>query len=172
MKRILIALLLIACLLMTVGCSGDGTPDGMQNVALEGVKYNLYVPDNWVALTYNVSGARATVEENGPNVIVTEHYPDGSVTPEGYWNEYCIPEYTATLTGFTIAESGLSLTLGGKDAKGYKFTYTFGDTQYKCYQIVTVFDYNVFVLTYTAVAAEYDTYAASVDEIVSAFTFK
>ena len=173
MKKLLIALLLAACLVATVGCANtDATPDGMQNVALEDAAYNLYVPESWVANAYNVSGAKATPEENAPNVIVTVHYPESAVTPDTYWSDYCVPEHTAVLPSFTLMEEGTAATLGGKDAKSYKFSYTFGDTLYQCRQVVTVFDFKVYVLTYTAVSTAYDTYAADVDSIVSSFTFK
>lgn len=173
MKRILIALLLVACLFASVGCANtDQTPDGMQNVALESAKYNLYVPEAWIPSSYNISGAKATAEENAPNVIVTVHYPDGEVSAATYWSEYCVPEHTAVFTGFTLIEDGTDLTLGGKDAKAYKFSYTFGDTLYQCRQVIAVYDFNVYVLTYTAISTAYDTYAAEVDSIVSSFTFK
>ncbi|MBR7112296.1 MAG: hypothetical protein IKC75_05205 [Clostridia bacterium] len=172
MKKVLIALLLAALLVATVGCANnDQTPEGMQNVALESAKYYLYVPENWVPSSYNVSGARATPEENGPNVIATVHYPDGVVTAESYWSDYCVPEYTATLTSFALLEESTA-TLGGKDAKNYVFSYTFGDTVYQCRQVIAVFDFNVYVLTYTAVSTDYGTYTADVDSIVSNFTFK
>ena len=166
-------MLLAACLLATVGCANtDTTPDGMQNVALESAKYNLYVPESWVPSSYNVSGARATPEENGPNVIVTVHYPDNTVTPESYWTDYCVPEYTATFADFKLLDQGTAATLGGKDAKSYKFSYTFGDTLYQCRQVIAVYDFNVYVLTYTAVSTAYDSYVADVDTIVTEFTFK
>ena len=173
MKKLLVALLLFACLVATVGCANtDGTPDGMQNVALESAAYNLYVPESWVANAYNVSGATATAAENAPNVIVTVHYPEQTVTPDSYWSDYCVPEHTAVLPSFTIIEEGTAVTLGGKNAKSYTFSYAFGDTLYQCRQVVTVFDFKVYVLTYTAVSTAYDTYAADVDSIVASFTFK
>ena len=173
MKRILTVLLLIACLVSVVGCANtDQTPDGMQNVALDSAKYNLYVPESWIPASYNISGAKATAEDNAPNVIVTEHYPEGEVTAATYWSEYCIPEYTTVFTSFTLIEDGTDTTLGGKDAKKYRFSYTFGDTLYQCQQVIAVYDFNVYVLTYTAVSTAYDTYASEVDTVISSFTFK
>lgn len=173
MRKIIVALLLISCLVGVAGCANtDGTPDGMQNVALESAAYNLYVPESWVANTYNMSGAKATPDENAPNVLVTVHYPEDTVTPEIYWSTYSLPEHTTVLPSFTVIEEGTAATLGGKDAKSYRFSYTFGETLYQCRQVITVFDFKVYVLTYTAVSTEYDTYAGDVDGIVSNFTFK
>ena len=173
MKKIVVVLLLMACLVATVGCANtDGTPDGMQNVALESAAYNLYVPESWVPNAYNVSGAKATPEDNAPNVLVTVHYPEEIVTPDTYWSKYSLPEHTAVLPSFTVIEEGTAATLGGKDAKSYRFSYTFGETLYQCRQVITVFDFKVYVLTYTAVSTAYDTYAAEVDTIVSSFAFK
>ena len=61
MKRILAICLLLGCVLALASCNTDATPDGMQNVALESAKYNLYVPENWIAGSYNVSGARVSI---------------------------------------------------------------------------------------------------------------
>ena len=173
MKKILTVLLLVACLVSAVGCANtDPTPDGMQNVALESAKYNLYVPESWVPSSYNISGAKATPEDHAPNVIVTVHYPESEVTPASYWSEYCMPEHTMVFSSFTLIEDGSDAILGGKDAKKYRFSYIFGDTLYQCQQVIAVYDFNVYVLTYTAISTAYDTYAAEVDSIVSSFTFK
>ncbi len=172
MKRIFAICLLLGCLLTLASCNTDATPDGMQNVALESAKYNLYVPESWIAESYNVSGARAGIKENAPNVLATVYYPEEQLTPQGYWEAKCLPEYSAVFANFTVTEEGADTTLGGKDAKKYRFSYTFGETLYQCMQVITVYDYNVYVVTYTALSTEYDTYAADADSIVANFTFR
>ncbi len=173
MKRILAILLLVACLFTAVACANtDPTPDGMQNVALESAKYNLYVPESWIPDSYNISGAKATAADNAPNVLATVYYPEEQLTPETYWSNYCLNEYQAIFANFTVIEAGTDTTLGGKDAKSYTFSYTFGETLYQCRQVITVYDFNVYAVTYTAVATDYETYAADVNNIVASFTFK
>ena len=172
MKRIFAICLLLGCLLTLASCNNDATPEGMKNVALESAKYNLYVPESWIEGSYNVSGARASALENAPNVLATVYYPDAQLTPQGYWESQCLPEYSAVFANFKIIEEGTDTTLGGKDAKKYQFSYTFGETLYQCMQVITVYDFNVYVVTYTALSTEYDTYKEDADSIVANFTFK
>lgn len=173
MKKIIAICLMLACFLTLAACNkNDGTPEGMKNAALESAKYNLYVPETWIIDSYNVSGARVGTKENAPNVLATVYFPEEQLTPQGYWEGKCLPEYTAVFANLTMIEEGADTALGGKDAKRYKFSYTFGETLYQCMQVITVYDYNVYVVTYTAVATEYDTYAADADSIVSHFVFK
>lgn len=173
MKKILAICLMLACLFSVAACSkNDGTPDGMKNAALESAKYNLYVPETWITDSYNVSGARVGTKENAPNVLATVYFPEEQLTPQAYWESKCLPEYGAVFANFTMIEEGADTTLGGKDAKRYKFSYTFGDSVYQCMQVITVYDFSVYVVTYTALSTEYDTYAADADVIVANFVFK
>ena len=173
MKKIVAALLMLACLLALTACANtDATPDGMQNVALESADYNLYVSENWIPTSYNVSGAKAHTADNAPNILATVYYPEESVTPTKYWDEQCLAEYEAVFDNFTVLEAAVAETLGGKDAVAYTFSYTFGATVYQCKQVITVYNFNVYVVTYTAVSTEYETYASDMEAAVDHFTFK
>lgn len=173
MKKIVAVLLLAVCLLSFAACANtDQTPDGMQNVALESAEYYLYVSKNWIPTSYNVSGAKAHTADNAPNILTTVYYAESGVTPTSYWENYCLAEYQAVFANFTVLESEIAETLGGKDAKAYKFSYTFGASTYQCYQVMTVYDFNVYVLTYTAIATEYDSFIADMEAAVDYFKFK
>lgn len=173
MKKMIAALLLLACLLTLGACANtDQTPDGMQNVALESADYYLYVSEGWVPTSYNVSGAKAHSADNAPNILATVYYPEAQVTPASYWTEQCLVEYQTVFKDFTVIADGEDCTLGGKDAKSYRFSYTFGATVYQCRQVITVYDFQVYVLTFTAVSTEYDTYASEMDAAVQYFAFK
>lgn len=173
MKKIIAVLLVVVCLFALSACANtDNTPDGMQNVALESANYYLYVSKNWIPTSYNVSGAKAHTADNAPNILATVYYPEEQVTPTSYWENACLAEYQAVFTNFTVIESEVAETLGGKDAKAYRFSYTFGATVYQCKQVIAVYDFNVYVLTYTAVATEYDSFVADFDAVVDYFAFK
>ncbi|MBE6605073.1 MAG: hypothetical protein E7639_05150 [Ruminococcaceae bacterium] len=173
MKKIVAVLLAVVCLFVLSACANtDQTPDGMQNVALESANYYLYVSKNWIPTSYNVSGAKAHTAENAPNILATVYYPEEQVTPTSYWENDCLAEYQAVFTNFTVIGSEVEETLGGKDARAYQFSYTFGATVYQCKQVICVYDFNVYVLTYTAVATEYDSFAADFEAAVDHFTFK
>lgn len=173
MKKMLAVCLLLATVLSLAACANtDPTPDGMKDVAIESAGYRLYVPEAWVEQSYNVSGAKATPAENAPNVIVTVYYPDTELSIDQYWGSRCVPEYSTVFKNFTVLEEGTAKALGGKDAKLYHFSHTIGETVYECMQVITVYNFNVYVLTYTALSSEYATYIAEVDTIITNFAFK
>lgn len=176
MKRIFAALLLAVTLLTLVACANtDETPDGMKDVAIESADYHLYVPEVWIeANTLGISGAHAGAanEQFSPNVIVTVYYPDVATDVATYWQEKASPELSLTHKELSMVETAKAATLGGKDAAVYTYTYTLGGTAYKQMQVITVRDYRIYSLIYTATADLYDTYVGEVDSIVAAFTFK
>ena len=173
MKKILVVVLAMLMLVLAVSCNKDGTPDGMQNASIEGAAYNFYVPDTWVTVTESgVSCAKATVGNNAPNATLTVYYPDSVITPNDHWQVNCLPEYRTVLQNIVVHEDGSDVTLGGKDAKKYVFSYTVGTDSYQCQQVIAVYDYQVYVLTYTALADAYDTHVADVESMLTHFAFK
>lgn len=180
MKRILAILLAVLTLFCLTACANtDETPEGMKDVTVAGTNYKLYVPETWIALTgINGSGARANTAstgENGyfsPNVIVTMELLDVDMTPADYFANVVSPELSLVYDDLTMLEEGKELTLGGKDARGYTYSYTFASKFYKQMQVVTVFGLNAYVLTYTASEAEFGSYLTEVEKIISEFTFR
>ena len=63
-------------------------------------------------------------------------------------------------------------TLGGKDAKRYVFTYSLDGQVYQVMQIITAQGDMLYVLTYTALSANYATYTEDVEAIRTHFTFR
>lgn len=180
---ILSVLLVAALACMAVACNNnDPTPDGMQNVttADSAAFYNLYVPLNWSSqASGGISGARVS-DTDRSNVTVTMYFPDETQTPEGYWESQCLPSYNQVFTNVTVdAENCKDVTLGGKNAKQYVFTYQLDGADYKVMQVIAVHNDIVYTLTFTAVATaagataaqSYDNHLATVESIVSCFTF-
>ena len=177
MKRFLIATLAILMLLTTVlGLSScakdDGTPDGMQNVAIADVPFALYVPESWISqASSGISGARASNTDT-TNVTVTMYMPDTDMTAETYWQEKCLPEFTAAFSAFTVVEEGTDTTLGGVNAKKYVFTFEMDGVKYQLIQIIVVEGSMVYTLQYHATETNYPNHTDVFESIRSAFRFR
>ncbi|MBQ3063888.1 MAG: hypothetical protein IJC99_03695 [Clostridia bacterium] len=176
MKKILAVLLLLCTVLAFVACANkDQTPDGMKDVAIEGADYHLYVPEAWIPTnTAGLSGAHAGGGDKpfSPNVIVTVYYPDGVTTLAAYFKDVVKPELDLTFAELVPVENEKAVTMGGKDALLYTYTYTLGGTAYKQMQVIVGNGSCIYTLAYTATANLYDTYIEEVNRIIAEFTFK
>ena len=181
MKKNLVKLLTLL-LVLTLACAAvsckneDTTPDGMKNVATEKAQnfFDLFVPEGWIAQTDGgVSGAYVSGMD-GSNVTATLYFPGEILTPETYWENYCLPEYqSGVLKDFAIiAENCKDTTLGGKNAKQYVFVYTLGTVTYESMQIITEHDNMIYTLTYTAESAKYAQHLETVESIRAEFRFR
>ncbi|MBQ8357263.1 MAG: hypothetical protein IJX39_05580 [Clostridia bacterium] len=172
---ILSVLLLLVLSLTTVSCADkDDTPDGMQNVSISTVNFDLFVPESWISQAESgISGARVSNTDTS-NVTVTAYMPDAVMTVEEYWNSFCLPEYqNGVLKDFTVMEEQCGdTTLGGKNAKTYVFLYTVDGKTYESMQIITVKDDILYTLTYTAESSVYSTHLETVESIRSNFRFR
>ena len=176
--RVLCALLLAVLALTAVSCNkDDGVPDGMQNVAVANVPFDLYVPEGWISQTSSgISGARVSNQDNS-NVTVTIYMPDEVMDAETYWNDRCLPEYQASeghagLPEFTlIADQCGDAALGGVNAKKYVFTFKMNNIKYQVMQIIAVEDSMVYTLQYHATADNYANHTETVESIRQEFRF-
>lgn len=177
MKRLLTAILAILMLLTAVFClsscaKDDGTPDGMQNVAIADAPFALYVPESWISqASSGISGARASNTDTS-NVTVTMYMPDTDMTAETYWQEKCLPEFTAAFSAFTVVEEGTDTTLGGVNAKKYVFTFEMDSVKYQLAQVIAVEGGMVYTLQYHATESNYINHTEVFDEIRSNFRFR
>lgn len=173
LKTTLALCLALIALLALVGCSKDGVPDGMKNVAPDTAMFYLYVPQAWVSQSESgIAGAVSPMAE-GCNVNATTYLLDEYMDIPTYFAERCMPEYEATFTGFVLDETlSVKTTLGGVDAQSYVFSATLGGNEYRFRQVIAILDNVVYTLTYTAPVAHYDTYAEDVDQICANFVFR
>ena len=175
MKKIVSMLLALLLLCSLTACTQEeGTPDGMQDVAVENAAFHLYVPASWIPQTESgVSGARVASSDSS-NVTVLAYFPSEVMTPAQYWEKMALPEYqNGTLREFKVMEEACGpTTLGGNDAQKYAAMYLFGDTAYQMLQIITVHDNVVYILTYTATSVNYQNHLETVEQIRDVFRFK
>lgn len=173
MKKLILVLLAVAMLVCAVACNSDGTPAGMQDVALESASFHLYVSEFWISTASSgISGAKATTSPTAPNVTATVYYPSEQMDVAAYWQNKCMPDYSANLKGLEVQEQGTATTLGGKDAQIFVFKFAMGQDMYRCKQVMTVYEHQIYTVTYTALEKDYDSCTADVDEILANFTFK
>lgn len=173
MKKLVLILLTVSLLLCAVSCNDDGTPAGMQDVALESAAFHLYVSELWASTTSSgISGAKANTAPTAPNVTATVYYPSEPLDVATYWQTMCMTDYSANLKGLEVLEQGTATTLGGKDAQIFVFKFAMGQDIYRCKQVMTVYEHQIYTVTYTALEKDYDSCTADVDEILANFTFK
>ena len=90
---------------------------------------------------------------------------------DAYW-EMCWKTYTKELSGFSVIEDGTKTTFGSLDAKQYVYTAKIDGKEYKLQMTVTYSGGLIYVMTYTAKKANFDTHLDTAKKILSEFKFK
>ena len=176
-RRLAFCLALLLCLpALLCGCGGVGTgtdgteaPRGMQNAAPQGAAYYLFVPEDWLV-----------DRRDGITVVSVSSYATASITladfssdktPAEYWDA-SREETEARFTEITMKEDGKNAAMGGVAALRYAFSGKYHDGNvYSFLQCIAKKDGRLYVLTYTASEAEYDTYLSGANTIIENFRF-
>ena len=185
MKRSLCFLISILTLLSLVltGCADKEAPDGYQNAAGESEAFYLYVPTTWAL---NNSGGTASAyysSDDFSNVSMTCMVIDpGEMDELEEYKTVTLAELEAVLPDFKVIESTVEsdipeedkkpLTLGGRDAISFEYECTLSGQTYRYMQVVTLKDDFFYLLTYTALAENYDKHLEEVSGIIENVTFK
>lgn len=176
MKKIIASLLLLILVFSLVSCGEeDPTPEGMQNVAIESARFNLYVPESWASTSSSgISGARVGTAGDNSNVTATVYYPDDqNLTAAAYFETVAKPSYATELKDYALLEDLCGeTTLGGRDAVRIVFTYVVDGNAYEVMQIAAAKDTMIYMLTYTAPSTLYASHTEDVESIRDAFTFR
>ncbi len=168
LKKITALLLVLLLCLFAVGCSNNGTPDGMHLVSIESEPFKLYVPDAW---TNNTSSGISSAFLSGTNnVAVSARYythPNGDLTSEEYLAE-CTLKYSETMKQFNLLEN-TSAVLGGQDAMRATYTAIYGEQEFKFIQYVTKYNGDFITLTFRTPTELYDSYSEHFGIVTDAF---
>ncbi len=172
-KRIIPALLVaLSVTLASCGSESDSAPMGYREISDEGLNYHFYVPDEW---TPDVSTGMTSAYYSGrdpSNVsVMAFELDDTSINSvDAYWklNESDLKLIFPDLEYISTDD----VKLGGFDAKQYVYTAKMSDTEYKFMQVVTIKSNEVYILTYTATAENYDSHIEDVISMVDYFKFK
>lgn len=190
MKRLIAILLLAVLALSLVACAqNDDTPEGMQNVSTEDAMFNLYVPASWVPQTVSGIPGACVSSADGSNVFAYASMLDDVIADtaeatvaERYWDEVCVPLFTAELKdfaelpaeGLTTVTSTDPVTLGGKNATKVFLTFTSGGVTMKGMMVIAVLDgTKAYHFCYFAKAEKFADYLRQVEnEILPEFTYR
>ena len=150
-------------------------PEGMKVASSDEVAYRFYVPKSWT-VDYDRRIFAAYEPNDRTNVSVAPYWPstDGMSIAEFFTMENDLMRQTADVENYTLIsyESGENITLGGRPAARYEFTYTVGGNTYRYIQVIALYKGMFYTVTYTA---DEEHFAAHLDEwnaILQAFAFR
>lgn len=166
-KMAAILLALMMCLSF-VGCSNDGTPEGMYSATVEGEPFILYIPDEWTANTESgISGGYYSAT-NKIAVNARYHTPeDPNMTLDEYVTER-VNGYSVSLELFDLLENGAAV-LGGADAKKLVYTAKYDSTEFTFRQIFVKYQGDFVILTFYAPTEYYEENTEFFNSISDAF---
>ncbi len=174
-----IALFLIFATIFAISSCGEPSevPDGMMLLENDKVTYTLYIPNAWtVDVADGVSAAYASDKSNIS--LMTMQWSSASYDSlEEYCNNY-YKNIKATLQNVSEVEAYKDNQYFGS-LPALKYVYTIGpdaeegkETEPK-YKFMQIFSYDttgqVYIFTYTALEANYDTHTTAVSKIVENF---
>lgn len=180
MKKLFLILTLILFIFAVSGCAGDeddySCPEGMVVATSEAVDYYFFCPDTWRidrtdGMISAVAGFDPATGLGKATVSGTDFKVANDITNEKQYVESILPEYEKTMTDFVLLDNGTDTIASGEYPR-LTYTATLGGVEYKHSQ---VFIYNagrIYILTYTAKTADYDTYSSDFDSIVESFRGK
>ena len=201
MKRFFVlGLSLLLCLLCFAACGSadDFVPAGYRLISADGASYRLYVPEDWVEdlstgvttayvsesdrsnislMAFELDDSLLHVEIGGTEAVSEEATTaeDGTVpkitTAEQYW-KYYEAEFLKTFSDMTYVTEGDDLLLSGQKAKKYVYTATVTGQSYEFLQVVALKDGVVYIFTYTATEAKFESHLEDVNEILGYIELK
>lgn len=190
-NRIFAVLLCAVVLLSLASCSkgGEEVPDGMQIASCAGAEYRLYVPTSWVVNTsYGVSGAYRTIGEQSTVSLVsyavsdyTARMTEGGIDVENsgariawFWENECrVAISRQALNGeiTLIEEECISTSLGGANAKQYRYSALINGERLHFLQTVAEREGKLYVFTMTANERMLETCLTDAAKMLDAFLF-
>ena len=178
--------MLAFCLASCAGTDANAiAPEGMELASGEGSAYYLFVPESWeLTQGYGTWGAY-TSDASNVNVSTftasdignkesesTADTTDAAVHTEAPSDTEAAPSDKTAREQYIDVEDGKQTTLGGYEAKQYVYTAKYEGVEYKMQMTVTYSGGLMYILTYTAKTANYDSHLTEVAKIVSEFKFK
>lgn len=190
---LILAALMAALTVASCGQSDTDAPLDYKEISSDDVEYDLYVPEEWQEdITTGMTAAYYSSQDPS-NISMIAFELDGTVkTIEDYWNSYLpslvavfpdiafenVPEEESETTegdpsGTEAVKVGEpeQLTLGGVPALAYNYTASMSGVKYKFYQVIAFRSARVYIFTYTAETANYDSHIEDVVGILGNFRF-
>ena len=148
----------------------DKTPEGMKIASDQNDAHRLYVPKTWVC--YSESGrTEAYVDESGkPNVTVTLHLPDESMSIDDYL-ALCEARYAEALSGYEPIDTQ-ERQVAGRRALSATYRASYDGMTFRIMQTVLSDGDAMYSVTYTALDDRFDAHLADVEAMLDVFTFR
>lgn len=178
MKRIIaICLCLVICFAFTACNDKEDiqVPSGMQLASdTEIPDYTLFVPEGWT-VDISTGTTAAYLKDQWRNILATftasfSVPSDDSVSLDNYFDSYKTEFSSVFGEPADFVEE--DITLNGVKAKQYIYSATFGETEYKFWQVVCFRESRIYTLTYSSDAKNFDQYAEDMQLILDNFTFE
>ncbi|MBQ8431596.1 MAG: hypothetical protein IJX28_01815 [Clostridia bacterium] len=150
---------------------GTPIPAGMAVVSNADVDFHFYVPVTW-EVEYKQEIYSAYLASDRSNVSVIPYVPDRAMSVIDFF-ELCKNEMVKVggEGSFTLL-SQEEVTLGGRAAMSYVYTYRVGETVYQYRQVIAAYKSMMYSLTYTATPENFESHMADVDAMIGAFVFR
>lgn len=175
MKKLLalcLCLLTVCCSIVACSKEGDvNVPMGFQLASdPEIVDYLLFVPEKWTVdmRTGTTSAYYSTMD---PTNITASLMPleDATGGIDAYFESYK-QEFTDVFGDPENIETA-NLLLDGKAAKQYVYSTTFGDVEYKFWQVICIHNQRVYTITLSSTAANYEMHTTDMEAALEHFAF-
>ncbi len=172
MKKAISLLLVLICG-VTVFSSCKQTeiqsPAGMKKISQDAAGYIMYVPDEWTET--EATGVTTATAGQGTATTVSAaklEKPDGITDATVYFESYK-EDFLKMMSDYQQQSEPADEVIDGVAAKRFTYTGTVSDKLRKYSMVIAVKDSSVYVLTFTSVADEYDTYYEAFQKIFTNF---
>ena len=154
----------------------EGVPEGMKQISRADIhEYRFFVPKDYLTLRQDGLVAACVSDTDKTTVSITGNYPPSGVNS--------IAEYFASMDGKRKAMLADYRLISGESEpdeveiaglKGARYVYEGknGGVSYRVCQIFFVRAANIYTLTYTATAENYDTHLSEFEAICASLTFE
>lgn len=154
----------------------DGAPEGMRDIALEGIHdYRLFIPDAWQTDMQSGIVSAYVSDTDRSNISLSRHYPPSGVNTIAEFFDALQTSYQTLYEDYEVLdkqeEGEKPITIGGREGALYLFSGKHNGVTYRTMQIFFVRGSYIYVFTYTATDAAFDTHRTAVDDIISKITF-
>ena len=146
------------------------TPEGMKIASAKNDAHRLYVPKTWICASESGKSEAYYPESGNPNVTVTIHVPDESISIEEYFAS-CEMRYIESLAGYERI-AAQERQVAGRRAMSYTYRASYDGMSFCVMQTVLSDGLAIYSLTYTAIEDRFDAHLTDVEAILGAFSFR
>lgn len=148
-------------------------PEGMKLISTDERPYRFFVPESWKVNDRADISAAYFSDTDSSNVSLQFHIIDNDridTTVEEYFAE-CEKTYKNIYASYAL-ESAEDITMDGVAAKKYTYTVVSGGVEYKQMQAIVEKGGAFYVLTYTALAENFESHINDVEKMIASFDIR